>query len=106
MIGQTVSLLASIKVGNTPDTPSPSGTVNRVVKGLPSTNYIGKISLFLSLQISSFLEGDGRQVPGFLKSKMGNSVDFTENKPITQQKLLIIRGLDCSWFSGHTYSWI
>ncbi|MFJ7724705.1 tagatose-6-phosphate ketose isomerase [Neobacillus sp. NPDC097160] len=34
MIGQTVSLLASIKVGNTPDTPSPSGTVNRVVKGV------------------------------------------------------------------------
>ena len=26
MIGQTVSLLSSIKVGNTPDTPSPSGT--------------------------------------------------------------------------------
>ncbi|CAH2717362.1 Putative D-galactosamine-6-phosphate deaminase AgaS [Neobacillus rhizosphaerae] len=34
MIGQTVSLLASIKVGNTPDTPSPTGTVNRVVKGV------------------------------------------------------------------------
>ncbi|WP_066258260.1 SIS domain-containing protein [Neobacillus drentensis] len=34
MIGQTVSLLSSIKVGNTPDTPSPSGTVNRVVKGV------------------------------------------------------------------------
>ena len=34
MFAQTVSLLASIKVGNTPDTPSPSGTVNRVVKGV------------------------------------------------------------------------
>lgn len=34
MYAQTVSLLASIKVGNTPDTPSPSGTVNRVVKGV------------------------------------------------------------------------
>ncbi|MBF0779960.1 MULTISPECIES: SIS domain-containing protein [unclassified Granulicatella] len=34
VVAQTVSLLASIKVGNTPDTPSPSGTVNRVVKGV------------------------------------------------------------------------
>ena len=34
MVGQVVSLLNSIKVGNTPDTPSPSGTVNRVVKGV------------------------------------------------------------------------
>jgi tagatose-6-phosphate ketose/aldose isomerase len=34
MVAQTVSLLNSIKVGNTPDTPSPSGTVNRVVKGV------------------------------------------------------------------------
>lgn len=34
MFAQTVSLYASIKVGNTPDTPSPSGTVNRVVKGV------------------------------------------------------------------------
>ncbi|MBY4797468.1 SIS domain-containing protein [Collinsella sp. AGMB00827] len=34
MVGQTVSLLNSIRVGNTPDTPSPSGTVNRVVKGV------------------------------------------------------------------------
>ncbi|MFD3445947.1 SIS domain-containing protein [Microbacteriaceae bacterium 4G12] len=39
MIGQTVSLLASIKVGNTPDTPSPSGTVNRVVKGVTIHEY-------------------------------------------------------------------
>ncbi|MBN8199757.1 SIS domain-containing protein [Bacillus sp. NTK034] len=34
MVGQTISLLASVKVGNKPDTPSPSGTVNRVVKGV------------------------------------------------------------------------
>jgi tagatose-6-phosphate ketose/aldose isomerase len=39
LIGQTVSLLASIKVGNTPDTPSPSGTVNRVVKGVTIHEY-------------------------------------------------------------------
>ena len=39
MIAQTVSLLASIKVGNTPDTPSPSGTVNRVVKGVSIYEY-------------------------------------------------------------------
>ncbi|WP_223591929.1 SIS domain-containing protein [Neobacillus bataviensis] len=39
IIGQTVSLLASIKVGNTPDTPSPSGTVNRVVKGVTIHEY-------------------------------------------------------------------
>lgn len=34
VFGQTVSLLASIKVDNRPDTPSPTGTVNRVVKGV------------------------------------------------------------------------
>ncbi|MBA1392914.1 SIS domain-containing protein, partial [Lactobacillus sp. XV13L] len=34
MFGQTVALLTSIKVGNKPDTPSPTGTVNRVVKGV------------------------------------------------------------------------
>ncbi|MFK4292966.1 tagatose-6-phosphate ketose/aldose isomerase [Bacillus sp. RC240] len=39
MVGQTVSLLASIKVGNTPDTPSPTGTVNRVVKGVTIYEY-------------------------------------------------------------------
>jgi tagatose-6-phosphate ketose/aldose isomerase len=39
MIGQTVSLLSSIKVGNTPDTPSPTGTVNRVVKGVTIYEY-------------------------------------------------------------------
>lgn len=39
MIGQIVSLLASVKVGNTPDTPSPTGTVNRVVKGVNIYEY-------------------------------------------------------------------
>jgi len=39
MVGQTISLLAAIKVGNTPDTPSPSGTVNRVVKGVTLHEY-------------------------------------------------------------------
>lgn len=34
MFGQTIALLTSVKVGNTPDTPSPTGTVNRVVKGV------------------------------------------------------------------------
>lgn len=34
LLGQTLALHASIKVGNQPDTPSPSGTVNRVVKGV------------------------------------------------------------------------
>lgn len=34
MFAQTVSLLNSVRVGNTPDTPSPTGTVNRVVKGV------------------------------------------------------------------------
>lgn len=34
IFGQTVALLSSIKVGNKPDTPSPTGTVNRVVKGV------------------------------------------------------------------------
>jgi tagatose-6-phosphate ketose/aldose isomerase len=39
MVGQTLALLASIKVGNKPDTPSPSGTVNRVVKGVTIHQY-------------------------------------------------------------------
>lgn len=34
LFGQTVSLLSAIKVGNKPDTPSPTGTVNRVVQGV------------------------------------------------------------------------
>lgn len=39
MVGQTISLLASIKVNNKPDTPSPTGTVNRVVKGVIIHEY-------------------------------------------------------------------
>jgi tagatose-6-phosphate ketose/aldose isomerase len=34
MFAQTVAINASVKVGNTPDTPSPTGTVNRGVKGV------------------------------------------------------------------------
>lgn len=34
IFAQTISLLSSVKVGNTPDTPSKAGTVNRVVKGV------------------------------------------------------------------------
>lgn len=39
MFAQTVSLLASVAVNNKPDTPSPSGTVNRVVKGVILHDY-------------------------------------------------------------------
>ncbi len=39
MVAQTIALLCSVKVGNTPDTPSPSGTVNRVVKGVTIYPY-------------------------------------------------------------------
>lgn len=42
MFAQTVSLLTSIKVGNKPDTPSPTGTVNRVVKGVSIHEYSHK----------------------------------------------------------------
>ncbi|GHU40951.1 tagatose-6-phosphate ketose [Bacilli bacterium] len=34
VVAQIISLLTSIKVGNTPDTPSATGTVNRVVQGV------------------------------------------------------------------------
>lgn len=34
MIAQIFALLTAVKVGNKPDTPSPTGTVNRVVKGV------------------------------------------------------------------------
>lgn len=34
IFGQTLALLTAIKVGNKPDTPSPTGTVNRVVQGV------------------------------------------------------------------------
>ncbi|MER2181678.1 MAG: tagatose-6-phosphate ketose isomerase, partial [Desemzia incerta] len=39
MVAQTVSLISSVKVGNTPDTPSATGTVNRVVKGVTIHTY-------------------------------------------------------------------
>lgn len=39
MFAQTLALLSSIKVGNKPDTPSPTGTVNRVVKGVILHDY-------------------------------------------------------------------
>lgn len=34
MFAQVIALRNSVRVGNTPDTPSPTGTVNRVVKGV------------------------------------------------------------------------
>lgn len=39
MVAQTISLISSVKVGNTPDTPSATGTVNRVVKGVTIHTY-------------------------------------------------------------------
>ena len=39
LFGQTVSLFTSVKVNNKPDTPSPTGTVNRVVKGVIIHEY-------------------------------------------------------------------
>lgn len=39
MVAQIVALLSSIKVKNKPDTPSPTGTVNRVVKGVTIHEY-------------------------------------------------------------------
>lgn len=39
LVAQVLALLASVKVGNTPDTPSASGTVNRVVKGVTIHPY-------------------------------------------------------------------
>lgn len=41
MFAQTLALLSSVKVGNLPDTPSPTGTVNRVVKGVILHDYEG-----------------------------------------------------------------
>lgn len=41
MFAQTISIMASLKVGNTPDTPSATGTVNRVVKGVTIHDYQG-----------------------------------------------------------------
>lgn len=39
LTAQIIALQMSIKVGNTPDTPSPTGTVNRVVKGVTIHAY-------------------------------------------------------------------
>ncbi|MBO0462100.1 SIS domain-containing protein [Enterococcus sp. DIV1298c] len=39
LTAQIIALHMSIKVGNTPDTPSPTGTVNRVVKGVTIHEY-------------------------------------------------------------------
>lgn len=39
MFAQTVALHSSLKVKNTPDTPSATGTVNRVVKGVKIYDY-------------------------------------------------------------------
>lgn len=39
MVAQIIALMSSVKIGNKPDTPSPSGTVNRVVKGVTIYGY-------------------------------------------------------------------
>lgn len=39
MVAQTFALMTSVKVANKPDTPSPTGTVNRVVKGVIIHEY-------------------------------------------------------------------
>ena len=39
IIGQLISLVTSLRVGNTPDNPSKTGTVNRVVKGVTIHSY-------------------------------------------------------------------
>ena len=42
MTAQIIALDTSIKVANKPDTPSPTGTVNRVVKGVIIHEYVNK----------------------------------------------------------------
>ncbi|EQE46803.1 SIS domain-containing protein [Clostridioides difficile] len=39
LFAQTIALFVSVKVGNKPDTPSATGTVNRVVKGVTIYEY-------------------------------------------------------------------
>lgn len=39
VIGQLIALITSLRVGNTPDNPSKTGTVNRVVKGVIIHDY-------------------------------------------------------------------
>lgn len=41
LVGQLISLFASVETGNEPDNPSPTGTVNRVVKGVTIHEYKG-----------------------------------------------------------------
>ena len=42
IVAQLISLITSLRVGNTPDNPSKSGTVNRVVKGVTIHEYRAK----------------------------------------------------------------
>ena len=42
VVAQAIALKNSIKVNNTPDTPSPTGTVNRVVKGVTIHPFEGE----------------------------------------------------------------
>lgn len=42
MVGQVIALATAVKVGNTPDTPSPTGTVNRVVQGVIIHEFNGQ----------------------------------------------------------------
>ncbi|MDN6567640.1 MAG: tagatose-6-phosphate ketose isomerase, partial [Tetragenococcus halophilus] len=39
VFAQTVAIMTSLKLKNTPDTPSATGTVNRVVKGVTIHDY-------------------------------------------------------------------
>lgn len=39
LVAQLISLITSLRVGNTPDNPSKSHTVNRVVKGVTIHKY-------------------------------------------------------------------
>ena len=39
IFGQTFAVMTALKVGNTPDTPSATGTVNRVVQGVIIHEY-------------------------------------------------------------------
>ena len=41
MVAQTFAVMEAIKLGNKPDTPSPTGTVNRVVQGVKIHPYKG-----------------------------------------------------------------
>ncbi len=43
VFGQIMALHAAVKLGNRPDTPSPTGTVNRVVKGVTIHEFPGRV---------------------------------------------------------------